>query len=172
MIPKPPLSRPRRLPPPAPRRSARHKLHHLLRRHEREERPFDPEKPPTWRGSSKDLVANPAGFERDLRQLVSEYYPKLRFGGRKRPEMTEEEVGDELVRAFREDDTEVALDFASSLLDGFGVEGLGPVDMHEGPPYLYVNFGDPYLATIMWSRDDNKVFVAMGGWGDVWEGKA
>jgi hypothetical protein len=227
--------------PPAPRRhhDSKKRLHHLVRGHEGRERPFDPAQPPTWRGSSRDLVANPVpgsfrgpvelyaftgrdwksvgrranvrdaegeidrltrsgwspdtifrieqigadpgnpsatpqlrlnpgGFHADLTELVTRYHGKLNT------ELSVEEMVSDLERAFKEEDTDDALAHASDLLEGFGVEALGPVNMHDGPPYLYINFGDTYDPTIMFSREDNKVFVAMGGWGDVWseEGEA
>lgn len=209
-----------RHPPPAPpkRHSSRDRVRHMVKRHEA----FDPERPPTWRGSSRDLVANPpvdgpyrletleggrwrsvgvyaslcdvnaeiqdepgaryqlipvqeemianrrfqlnpGGFKADLAELVHDYYGKLRT------DLTEEEVVAELERLFREEDTDDAMRSADELLEGHGVEALGPVNARDGAPYLYINFGDPYDATIMYSRDDNKVFVAKGGWGDVWQ---
>lgn len=229
------------LPPPAPRRhhDSRKRLHRLVRGHEEAERPFEPEVAPTWRGSSRDLVANPVpagfrapvelfafsgkrwvscgrqanvkaaeqkirnltsdgwnsetifrmepigtdpnnpsltpelrlnpgGFHSDLTELVSRYHGKLDT------ELSVEEMVSDLERAFKEEDTDDALRHADELLEGHGVEALGPVNMNDGPPYLYVNFGDTYDPTIMYSRDDNKIFVAMGGWGDVWseEGEA
>ena len=120
-----------------------------------------------------ELRLNPSGFKQDLRQLVHRYYPKLKAEDYSvdRGEMitySEEELAAEIERAFEEQDTDDAMSRANELLEGHGVEALGPVDMHEGPPYTYINFGDTYDPTIMWSRDGNKVFVAMGGWGDVW----
>jgi hypothetical protein len=152
------------MPPPSPRRheGSERRLHRFLRKHDRDERAFDPEKAPDWRGSSTDLVVNPGGFRADLEGLVEHYHSKLRA------ELTPEELTDELVRAFKEEDTNNALGIADELLEGFGVEALGPVNHRDGPPYLYINFGDTYDPTIMWSRGDNKVFVAMGGWGEVW----
>lgn len=182
-LPSPPPRRRRHLPPPSPRRDSRSRLSHMVRSHEERERPFDPERAPSWRGSSRDLVVNPDreasvyrlnpdAFEADIRDLVHGYYPKLRVSGngsRSAPHMSENEVVAELMGRFKTDDTEEALAFANNVLDGHGVEALGPIDSRTGPMYLYVNFGDPYVPTIMWSRDDNKVFVAKGGWGSVWE---
>lgn len=153
----PPPVRRHHLPPPAPRRGAAHHIRRMVRSHEEEERPFEPARAPTWRGSSKDLVVNPGGFEADLGALVSEYYGKLNT------ELTEDELTAALVEAFQKKSTSRALAKADELLEGHGVEALGPEDM-----YLYINFGDTYSPTIMYSRDEDKVFVAMGGWGDVW----
>lgn len=162
-FPQPPRRlRPRHLPPPAPSRDTRTRVRRLVERHEREERPFDPERAPDWRGSSKDLVVNASGFRTDLRELVEHYHPKLRSS------LSADDMVRALAEAFRDQKTDEALELANELLDGHGIESLGAVDMEDGPAYLYINFGDTYDPTIMWSRDDNKVFVAMGGWGDVW----
>jgi hypothetical protein len=39
--------------------------------------------------------------------------------------------------------------------------------MHDGPPYLYLNTGDTYATTVMYSRDAGVLFAA--SWGDVAE---
>lgn len=155
--PRPPMRRrPRHLPPPPPSRSSKHRIKHLVRRHDE----FDPERAPTWRGSSGDLVVNPGGFRADVAWLVSEYHGKLRT------DLSEDELTDAIVQAFKDQDTDDALSTANDLLEGHGVEELGP---NSRPEYYYINFGDTYDATIMWSRRDDKVFVAKGGWGSVWE---
>ncbi len=173
MIPKAPPPRRFHLPPPAPRRARATggRLQSLVKRHEEDEKPFDPERAPRWRGSSRDLVANgrfvqnPGGFRSDLQELVHDYYRNL-----KNPDdLSEEQIVQELVVAFDEESTGDALKRADELLEGFGVEHVGGVDMRSGPPYLYVNFGDSYAATIAWSRDNNKVFVAKGGWAELAE---
>ena len=236
-LPEDPRKRRFNLPPPSPRgrEDTRHRLHRMVRGHEERERPFDPEQAPTWRGSARDLVANPVaagfrgpvelfgydeverrwtsckrwpnlaaaqqeirdlvrsgwdsdtkfliepigadpnnpgaapqlrlnpgGFRAALRELVEHYKDKLR------DDRPVDEITDDLERAFEDEETFDAMKQASDLLEGFGVESLGPVDMNDGPPYEYINFGDTYDPTIMYSRDKNKVFVAMGGWGDVW----
>jgi hypothetical protein len=162
-FPSPPPKRRRHLPPPAPTRDSRSRLHHMVRSHEERERPFDPEHAPSWRGSSHDLVVNPSGFQEDLKELVRGYYRTLDTP------KSEDQIYSEVLTALESRDTEEALGIANRLLDGFGVEALGPSDMRDGPLYLYVNFGDTYNPTIMWSRKDNKIFVAMNGWGTVWE---
>jgi hypothetical protein len=103
---------------------------------------------------------NPGGFADDVRELVHRYYGKLRT------DASEEELTSELIDALKNRRTSDALEQASELLEGFGVEALGP---NSDPLYLYINFGDTYDPTIMWSRIDNKIIVAMGGWGSVWE---
>lgn len=215
----------RPLPPPPPPRSSREHIRRMVRQHEE----FDPERPPTWRGSSRDLVTNgsnldrlldrvqagksevtidaegytpaqverikaaararglnvsgtgrwllirdlrdmnqkqfntnPGGFEKQLEEIVGAYYGKLRT------DLSEPEVVDELYRAFKNEDTSDALERANELLEGHGVEALGGYSGGD-PQYLYINFGDTYDPTILWSRENNKVFVAMGGWGTVWE---
>lgn len=55
-------------PAPAPPATTRERMEAMVREYEQEEQPFDPEQPPSWRGSARDLVINaqyPAGhFER------------------------------------------------------------------------------------------------------------
>lgn len=46
-----------------------------------------------------------------------------------------------------------------------GVEPLGPVDMHAGPPYQYLNVGDPYKPTLIYHTDN----LFIGCWGDIAE---
>ena len=43
---------------PAPEATTRERMERLVREHEAEERPFDPEQPPSWRGSARDLSIN------------------------------------------------------------------------------------------------------------------
>lgn len=59
----------------------------------------------------------------------------------------------------------VALD---DLLATHGVESLGDVDMHDGPPVEYLNTGDTYAATLVWYRDRVRPW-AVESWGDVAE---
>ncbi len=61
----------------------------------------------------------------------------------------------------------VALHAIDQLVEGFGVEPLGPVDMRSGPPYEYINFGDTYATTLIYDRDKDQLFI--GSWGDVVE---
>jgi hypothetical protein len=53
------------------------------------------------------------------------------------------------------------------ILGTCGVEALGPVDMHKGPPFEYCNTGETYAATIVYSRDSDMLRIA--SWGDVAE---
>jgi hypothetical protein len=76
-------------------------------------------------------------------------------------------VAPEVKRAWREDGIALALDAINHMVDANGVEALGPVDMHEGPPFLYLNMGDPYVATLIYDRDRDLLFV--GNWGDIAE---
>lgn len=108
------------------------------------------------------LTENPGGFKEDLAWLVGEYHRKLRT------DLSEDELTEQLYEVLTKKRYQDALQEANKLLEGHGVEALGPVNARNGPPYLYINFGDTYDATIMWSRDDRKIFVAKGGWGDVW----
>lgn len=43
---------------------------------------------------------------------------------------------------------ETKLEAADELLEGFGVECAGEVDMRDGPPLEYVNMGDTYDLTL------------------------
>lgn len=61
----------------------------------------------------------------------------------------------------------VALHAMDVLLGTHGVEALGPVDMHEGPPYEYLNTGDSYNTTLIYKRDSDNLFI--GAWGDIAE---
>lgn len=61
----------------------------------------------------------------------------------------------------------MALRAIDELLETCGVEALGPVDMHAGPPYEYCNAGDPYVATLIYTRDTDTLRV--GSWGDIAE---
>lgn len=46
-----------------------------------------------------------------------------------------------------------------------GVEHLGEVHLHDGPPLEYLNTGDPYGLTLLWFRDFARPW-RMGCWGD------
>lgn len=54
----------------------------------------------------------------------------------------------------------------NEILDGHGVEPLGPVAM-SGPPYEYINFGDPYVTTLIYRKASDNLFI--GSWGDIAE---
>ena len=60
----------------------------------------------------------------------------------------------------------VVLDAINHLLDGFGVEPLGPVGT-SGPPYEFINFGDTYVNTLIYKKDTDRLFI--GSWGDIAE---
>lgn len=53
------------------------------------------------------------------------------------------------------------------LLGTHGVEPLGPVDMHAGPPYSYCNTGDSYAVTVVYERKGDRLILA--SWGDLAE---
>ncbi len=61
--------------------------------------------------------------------------------------------------------TTVALHAIDQLMGGYGIEPLGPISMREGPPYEFVNFGDPYDTTLIYDRDKDRLFI--GAWGDL-----
>lgn len=60
---------------------------------------------------------------------------------------------------------ERALSMLNDLVGGYGVEYTGEVDMHDGPPLLYINKGDTYDTTICLFLGDWKVC----SWGDIVE---
>lgn len=47
----------------------------------------------------------------------------------------------------------------NALLETHGVEYVGEVDMHTGPPVEYLNTGDSYAWTLVWYRDSEKFRV-------------
>lgn len=57
----------------------------------------------------------------------------------------------------------VMLHAVDQLVGGFGVEPLGPVDMREGPPFEYINFGDTYATTLIYDRDKDELFIGDRG---------
>jgi hypothetical protein len=61
----------------------------------------------------------------------------------------------------------MALHAIDRILGTHGVEPLGPVDMHSGPPAEYCNVGDPYTATLIYVRDADELRI--GCWGDLVE---
>lgn len=60
----------------------------------------------------------------------------------------------------------VALHGVNTLVDGHGVEPLGEVSM-SGPPFEYINMGDPYMTTLIFNHEDNELFI--GDWATVAE---
>lgn len=63
--------------------------------------------------------------------------------------------------------TTVALHAINVILGTHGVESLGPVDHLYGPPYEYLNAGDPYTSTLIYCRRTDSLTV--GCWGDIAE---
>lgn len=54
------------------------------------------------------------------------------------------------------------------LMDGNGVEALGPnVGGPNPPPFEYINMGDPYVATLIYTRETDTLRI--GCWGDIVE---
>ncbi len=60
----------------------------------------------------------------------------------------------------------VVLHAINNLVDGHGVEPLGPVAM-SGPPYEYINMGDTYDTTLIYKKDSDR--LSIGNWGDIAE---
>lgn len=63
----------------------------------------------------------------------------------------------------------VALHAIDRILGTCGVEALGPIDMHAGPPFEYCNTGDTYAATLIYSRENGADNLFIGCWGTVTE---
>ncbi len=62
----------------------------------------------------------------------------------------------------------VALHAINELLGTYGVEALGPGRTGDyAPPYEYLNAGDTYATTLIYSRDGDNLRV--GNWGDIAE---
>jgi hypothetical protein len=62
----------------------------------------------------------------------------------------------------------VMLDAINHLLEGFGVEALGPnIGGMKPPPYEYINMGDTYNTTLIYKRSSDNLFI--GSWGDIAE---
>jgi transposase len=62
----------------------------------------------------------------------------------------------------------VALHAMNEVLGTHGVEGLGPRRSGDyAPSYEYLNAGDPYVGTLIYDRDRDRLFV--GSWGDFVE---
>ena len=60
----------------------------------------------------------------------------------------------------------VVLHAIDKILDGHGVEPLGPVSM-QGPPYEYINMGDTYNTTLIYKKSTDS--LSIGSWGDIAE---
>lgn len=62
----------------------------------------------------------------------------------------------------------VALHAMDNIIGTHGVEGLGPGNSPSyAPPYEYLNAGDPYVATLIYSRKADA--LSIGSWGDIAE---
>ena len=66
----------------------------------------------------------------------------------------------------------MALHAIDQLVETYGVEPLrdpadGDFDHDGAPAYEYLNTGDTYAATLLYSRDDDT--LSIGSWGDVAE---
>lgn len=61
----------------------------------------------------------------------------------------------------------IVLHAIDQIIDGHGVEIIGDPVASGGPPYEYINMGDPYVATLIYKRDTDRLFI--GSWGDVVE---
>lgn len=55
-----------------------------------------------------------------------------------------------------------------ALLGTHGIESIGEVDSHKGPPIEYLNTGDTYAATLVRFRDRHRPY-AVTSWGDIVE---
>ena len=159
MLPKPPPRRrvPGFPPPRGPVRSTSARLRGMVREHEEEERPFDPERRGTWRGKAHELVVNPGQFEKDLRELVDA--SKLA-----EPEEAFQKAKEILDEGGNPNDV---MDELNELLDMHGVEAF-PSQKLPHPDFLYLNSGDTYNATLVYSYGENKYFVST--FGDIVEG--
>lgn len=62
--------------------------------------------------------------------------------------------------------TTMILHAVDRIVDGSGIEPLGEVHM-SGPPYEYVNVGDPYTATLIYKKSTNNLYI--GCYGDIVE---
>ena len=68
----------------------------------------------------------------------------------------------------RPSDTDLVLTVVNTLVDAHGVEGV-PYEtdaMYDGDFISYVNMGDTYAATIVWSPDKG---YRIESWGDAYE---
>lgn len=149
----------RRVPgfPPAhrPQRSTSARLRGIVKEHEKEERPFDPERRGSWRGSRRDLVVNPGQFHKDLEELIIKRWGRTLHD----PELALKETK-RILKGGRPDRVMKELD---ELLDTHGVEYVPGIKEE----IAYLNTGDTYEPTIMYSSGDNKYFVS--DWGSLVE---
>lgn len=61
----------------------------------------------------------------------------------------------------------VALHAMDQILGTYGVEGLGAGNAFDGPAYEYLNTGDTYATTLIYSRKADALTI--GAWGDIAE---
>jgi hypothetical protein len=62
----------------------------------------------------------------------------------------------------------VALHAINEIVGGYGVEGLGPGRSGDyAPPYEYVNQGDPYRTTLVYTRATDTLSIR--DWGSIAE---
>lgn len=143
-----------RFAPPAQRETSASRLRHLVKKHEEEERPFEPEKRGSWRGGAHELVVNPSKFHDELKKLVLEEW-----------RLTTAEL-EEAEAALKEGGRpDLVMRKLNGILDTHGVEAIPPSGMDT--KYLYLNTGDTYNATVLYSYDEDKYFVS--DWGTVVE---
>lgn len=128
------------------RLSTPERLRRMTEEHEREERPFDPERRGTWRGKAHELVLNPGDFYRELRELS--------------PDDEAFEKAKEILDAGGRPDH--VMSKLNKLLDFHGVEAF-PSQKFPHPDFLYLNSGDTYNATLIYSYDEDKYFVSTFG---------
>lgn len=64
--------------------------------------------------------------------------------------------------------TTVVLHAIDVLMEGYGVESLGEVKM-SGPPFEYINYGDTYATTLVYSRFNDADNLFISSYGDVVE---
>lgn len=139
------------------RTSTPERLRRMTEREEAEEKPFDPERRGSWRGGARELVLNPSQFDKDLKELILERWgPKLHAG----PEQALKKARAILKEGGRPNDVLLELD---ELLETHGVEYIPGIKEEIS----YLNAGDTYEPTIMYSRDENKYFIS--DWGTIVE---
>ena len=66
--------------------------------------------------------------------------------------------------------TTMVLHAINEIVGGHGVEGLGPPRSGDyAPPYEYINFGDPYVTTLIYNRTGRADTLSIGDWGSIAE---
>jgi len=144
-----------RFAPPARQSSTPERLRRLVEKHEEEERPFDPEKRGSWRGGGRELVVNPNQFQKDLAELIERWSRTLHD-----PDNALAEAKRILKEGGRPDQVMRDLD---ELLETHGVESIPGMQSE----ILYLNTGDTYEPTILYSYDEDKYFIS--DWGTLVE---